>query len=43
VAPKNVVVKKDTKSKVAPRNGCDGRLKAKNFNNNNLGEFDAKS
>jgi len=27
--PKNAVVKKDVKSKVAAKNGCDGRVKAK--------------
>jgi len=29
VALKNAVVKKDVKSKMATKNGCDGRLKAK--------------
>ena len=27
------------KSKVPPINGCDGRLMAKKFNNNNSGEI----
>ena len=29
MAPKNAVVKKDVKSKMAAKNGCDSRLKAK--------------
>jgi len=29
VAPKKAIVKKDEKSKVAAKNGCDGRLIAK--------------
>ena len=40
--PKKARVKKDVKSKVAARNGCDGRLMAKNFNNDNSGRFGAE-
>ena len=32
-------MKKDVKSKVAAKNGCDGRLMVKSFNNDNSGEF----
>jgi len=34
---------KDVKSKVAAKKWLDGRLMAKNFNNDNSGEFGAKS
>jgi len=43
VAQKNVFVKKDVKSKVAAKNWLWWQAKGKNFNNDNLGEFDAES
>jgi len=43
VALKKAIVKKEVKSKVAAKKGCDGRLMAKKFNYNNSGEFDTKS
>jgi len=38
------IVKKDVKSRMTAKNGCDGRLiRSKNLNKGNSGEFGAKS